>query len=109
FSFGIRHAENEEEVRIRGNFALYSARPGTWQYMPVFFYVSAEPAELTRDSVLAFTHGDGYKPIPGYQVMTHHYHMGLGQRLTAANNADTAIVDLAALKALGINIVSPVA
>ena len=108
FSFGIRHAENEEEVRIRGNFALYSARPGTWQYMPLFFYVSAEPAELTRDSVLAFTHGDRYKPIPGYQVMTHHYHMGLGQRLTSVNNADTAIVDLAALKALGINIVSPV-
>jgi hypothetical protein len=108
FSFGIRQAENEEELRIRGNFALYSARPGTWQYMPVFFYVSAEPAEATREAVLAFTHGDHYKPLPGYQVMSHHYHMGLGQRLTAANNADAEIVDLAALKALGLNIVSPI-
>src|SRR6185436_21071955 len=51
FSFGVRQAEGEERENIRGNFALYSARPGTLQHMPVFFYVSAEPAEATRDAV----------------------------------------------------------
>jgi hypothetical protein len=108
FSFGVRQAENEERENIRGNFALYSARPGTMQHMPVFFYVSAEPAEATRDAVLAFTHGDRYKPIPGYKTMIHHYHMNFGQRLMAARSADAEIVDLAAIKAVGINIVSPV-
>ena len=108
FAFGIRQAENEERENIRGNFALYSARPGTLQHMPVFYYVSAEPSEPTRDAVLAFTHGDRYKPIPGYKTMIHHYHMSFGQRLMAARSADAEIVDLAAIKAVGINIVSPV-
>ena len=46
FSFGIRQAEKDEEhPQYPGNFALYSARPGTWQHMPVFFYASAEPAD----------------------------------------------------------------
>jgi hypothetical protein len=108
FSFGIRQAEDEETPNIKGNFALYSARPGTMQHMPVFFYVSAEPAEPTREAVLAFTHGDHYKPIAGYKTMVHHYHMNFGLRLMAAGSADAEIVDLHALKALGINIVSPV-
>ncbi|HEY3091694.1 MAG TPA: hypothetical protein VGJ52_01300 [Vicinamibacterales bacterium] len=108
FAFGIRQAENEERENIRGNFALYSARPGTLQHMPVFYYVSAEPAEATRDAVLAFTHGDRYKPIPGYKTMIHHYHMSFGQRLMAARSADAEIVDLHAIRATGINIVSPV-
>jgi hypothetical protein len=69
FSFGIRQAEGEEKDNIKGNFALYSARPGTMQHMPVFYYVSAEPAEATRDAVLAFTHGDRYKPIPGLTML----------------------------------------
>ena len=41
------------------------------------------PAQATYDAALAFTHGDHYKPVPGYQVMNHHYHMDLGQRLGA--------------------------
>ena len=108
FSFGVRQAEGEERENIRGNFALYSARPGTMQHMPVFYYVSAEPAEATRDAVLAYTHGDRYKPVPGYKTMIHHYHMNFGNRLVAAGSADAEIVDLAAIKAVGINIVSPV-
>ena len=108
FSFGIRQAENEEEVRIQGNFALYTARPGTEQHMPVFYYVSADPADAAREAVLAFTHGDRFKSIPGYQVMNHHYHMSLGARLRTAGSADAEIEDLAALRALGINIVSPI-
>ena len=108
FSFGIRQAEGEEAQNIKGNFALYSARPGTLQHMPVFFYVSADPAEQTREAVLAFTHGDHYKPLAGYKVMTHHYHMNFGRRLMAAASADAEIPDLQALRALGINIVSPV-
>ena len=107
FSFGVRQPENEEEPRIKGNFALYSARPGTAQHMAVYFYVSADPAAATRAAVMAFTHGDHFKPLPGYQVMTHHYHMRFGIRL-AEGGPDAEIEDLQALKSVGVNIVSPV-
>jgi len=109
FSFGIRQAEKDpEHPQYAGNFALYSARPGTWQRMAVYFYASAEPGAATLDSVLAFTHGDRFKPLPGYQVMNHHYHMDLGRRLLEAGSLDAEIPDLPALKSLGINIVSQV-
>jgi hypothetical protein len=107
FSFGVRQPENEEEPRIKGNFALYSARPGTSQHMAVYFYVSADPAPATRTAVMAFTHDDHFKPLPGYQVMNHHYHMRFGLRLLTGG-PDAEIEDLQALKSVGINIVSPV-
>src|SRR5206468_11866630 len=65
-------------------------------------------AQAAYQSALAFTHGDHYKALPGYQVMNHHYHMDLGQRLGAAGSLDADIPDLVALKALGINIVSQI-
>lgn len=108
FSFGIRQAEKEETPEYEANFALYSARPGTMQRMPVFLYPSADGAQGTVDAVLAFTHGDRYKPLPGYQVMNHHYHMDLGQRLIRAGSLDADIPDLQALRALGLNIVSQI-
>lgn len=108
FAFGIRQAEKEESPQYAGNFALYSARPGTEQHMPVYLYPVAGDAEAAADAVLAFTHDDRYKPLAGYQVMNHHYHMDLGQRLIQAGSADAEIPDLVALKALGINIVSQI-
>jgi hypothetical protein len=108
FSFGIRQAEHEDESENQANFALYSARPGTRQHLTVFLYPSADPAEATFDRAAAFTHGDRYKPLPGFQVMNHHYHMDLGRRLGDAGSLDADIPDLVALKALGINIVSQV-
>ena len=108
FSFGVRQAEREETPQYDANFALYSAPPGTWQRMPVYFYAGAEAAAPALDAVLALTHGDRYKALPGYQVMNHHYHMDLGQRLLAAGSLDADIPDLHAIKSLGINIVSQI-
>ena len=108
YAFGIRQAEKEESVEFEQNFALYSARPGTEQRMAVFFYPSVDVAQPAMDAVLAFTHGDRFKPMPGYQVMNHHYHMDLGTRLMKAGSYDADIPDLPALKALGINIVSQI-
>jgi hypothetical protein len=108
FSFGVRQADHEDESENQANFALYSARPGSLQHMTVFLYPNADTATATYDAALAFTHGDHYKPIAGYQVMNHHYHMDLGQRLGAAGSLDADIPDLVALKALGINIVSQI-
>ena len=113
FSFGIRQAEGEDEPSaagrgasdVRQNFALYSARPGTWQRMPVFLYVSAEPAQATLQMALAFTRGDHYKPLAGYHVMAAHFHMGFVQRLQRSG-LDTRLRDLDAMKATGVNILA---
>ncbi len=107
FAFGIRQAEREEEQRYLANFSLYSAPPGSWQRMPVYFYVSGGAAQSALDGALAFTRGDRYKPLPGYQVMASHFHMDLGQRTRASGSLDTKLPDLDALRATGINIVSP--
>jgi hypothetical protein len=116
FSFGVRQAEREESVteEARGaedrsqNFALRSARPGTWQRMPVYFYVSASPAPKAIDSALAFTRGDSFKAVPGYQVMATHFHMGLVRRARQAGGLDARVADLEVMKASGITIVAPI-
>ena len=105
FGMGIRQGEGEEVERYVENFALHNAPPGTWQRMPVYFYASPEPAEPTRQSVLAFTHGDMFKSIPGYKTMVNHFHLGFTQRLRAAGGLDGQMQDLVAMKALGLNII----
>jgi hypothetical protein len=104
FSFGLRQAEKEEDPEYFHNFALYSARPGTWQRMPVFLYVSPEAGQATADSALAFTHDDRFKPLPGYQVMGDHYHVSFVRRLRESGGMDNRINDIEAAKAVGINI-----
>jgi hypothetical protein len=116
FAFGVRQAEGEDETTdmgrgpedIRQNFALYSARPGTWQHMPVFFYVSAERGQPTLKSALAFTRDDQYKPLAGYQVMAQHFHTSPVPRAKAAGGLDVRIPDIDTMKAKGINIFGPV-
>lgn len=108
YSIGVRQNEHEDESENPANWALYSARPGTLQLMPVFLYPSLKRADETAGEALKFTHGDRYKPLPGYQVMNHHYHMDLGQRLLQEGKLDAKLPDLVALKSLGINIVSQI-
>ena len=115
-AIGVRQAETEEpaEVENRGtedrhqNFALKSARPGTWQRMPVFFYVSAGNAESAHAGAAAFTRNDRFKAMPGYQVMASHFHMGLVARARAAGGIDAKVPDLEVLKQAGINIAAPI-
>ena len=104
FAFGIRQAEKEEDPEFLHNFALTSARPGTWQQMPVFFYVSAEPAPAAVDAALTYTRGDHFKPLPGYQVMGSHYHVGMVPRLKESGSLDNRLNDVESMKAVGVNI-----
>jgi len=110
FSFGIRQSEHEDydHPEFLANWALYNARPGTDQLMTVFFYPSLGEAEDAIDQSMAFTHHDTYKPLPGFQVMNHHYHMEMGSRLLREGSPAAQLDDLLALKALGLTIVSPV-
>jgi hypothetical protein len=116
FAVGVRQAESEEppEVEQRGtedrhqNFALRSARPGTWQRMPVYLYVSSASGAAVHQSAAAFTREDHFKGLPGYQVMATHFHMGLVARARAAASGDGKVPDLEVLKAIGVNIVAPI-
>ena len=108
YSFGIRQNEHEDLSEGQANWALYSARPGTQQLMTVFLYPALTPAKEAVNKVMAFTHDDHFKPLPGYQVMQHHYHMDLGSRLLEAGNLSVLLPDLQAIKALGVNIVSQI-
>jgi hypothetical protein len=105
YAFGIRQADKEEVAQYVANFALFNAPPGTLQKMAVYFYASPAPAEATREAVLAFTHGDVFKPVAGYKTVVNHFHLGFTDRLRESGSLDTPLPDLAAMKALGINIV----
>lgn len=104
FSFGIRQAELEEDPEFYHNFALYNARPGTWQRMPLFLYVSPFTGQEAVESALAFTNGDRFQPLPGYKVMGHHYHVGLVKRLQEKGSFDQRLNDIATMKAVGVDI-----
>jgi hypothetical protein len=105
FSAGIRQAEREENPQYVENFALFNAPPGTWQRMGVYFYASPADGEPTRQSVLAFTHDDAFKAVPGYKTLVNHFHLRFTDRVRASGSFDTPMQDLVAMKALGLNIV----
>jgi len=53
---------------------------------------------------MAFTHGDQYKPMPGFQVLTSHFHFHFNEQLTDAGTIDREPSWLPVLRDLGINI-----
>ena len=116
FSFGVREAETEAAPGdagrgtgdVRENFALRSARPGTWQRMPVYFLVEDVPGHAAIDSALAYTRGDQFQALPGYKVMATHFHAQMVPRLLATGSLSTLLPDFEVIKAAGINIYAPI-
>jgi hypothetical protein len=122
FAVGVRQADREESFKPYGttdavwqrrvtqarefeeNFALYNAPPGTLQRMAVYLYLDSGKAEATQQAVMAFTHDDVYKPLPGYQVMVSHFHFHFNEELTDAGTIDHQPQWIPTIKALGINI-----
>ncbi len=105
FALGVRQGDGEEVQNYVENFALHNAPPGTWQRMAVYFHATAGNAETARHESLAFTHGDVFKPVSGYRTFVNHFHLRFTERLRAGGSLDTRTEDLAAMQALGINIV----
>ena len=123
FTLGARQADREEGYRPYGvsdavwqrrsqesrhdlnNFALYNAPPGTWQHMPVYFYLSPSDGRATQRSVVAFTHEDQYKPLAGYKVLVSHFHMHFNEQLSDAGTIDLQPSWLQVFRGLGINMV----
>jgi hypothetical protein len=122
FAVGVRQADRDEGFKPYGrtdalwqrrasqsrgfedNFALYNAPPGTMQRMAVYFYLDSGNAQATYQAVMAFTHDDVYKPMPGYQVMVSHFHFHLNEELADAGTIDWQPSWIPTFKSLGINI-----
>ncbi len=105
YSIGVKQADREDNPRFLENFAVYNAPPGTMQRMAAYFYLSPDDAATTRAAVMAFTHNDIFQPLPGYKTFVNHFHLRFTDTLRASGSLDTQTPDLAAMKALGINIV----
>lgn len=86
------------------NFALYNAPPGSEQHMAVYYYLSPKNDHATQEAVLAYTHGDEFKPVPGFKVMTGHFHLDLNEQLRDRGTEDYQISSIPVFRALGINI-----
>jgi hypothetical protein len=87
------------------NYALYNAPPGTLQHMAVYFYLSANGAHATQQAVMAYTHGDVYKPVPGYKVVTGHFHLELNEMIRDRGTLDYSPTWVPVFRGLGINVV----
>jgi hypothetical protein len=113
YTFGVLQPEHDElhvpwlVDAFGSNWTLYNARPGTDQVMTMFLYPTLGKADDAIEKSLAFTNGDHFKPLPGFQVMNHHYHAVPARRLLEEGRPDILLEDYAAIKAVGINIFSP--
>jgi hypothetical protein len=105
YSIGVKQADHEDNPRFLQNFALYNAPPGTLQRMATYFYLSPDDATATRAAVMAFTNNDTFAPVPGYKTMVNHFHLRFTDTLRESDSFDTQSPDLAAMKALGLNII----
>ncbi len=107
FTLGVRHADKEEGYNpawINGVFSLYNAPPGTWQRMSAYFYLSPGDAAECREAVMAYTHGDRYKPLPSFKTMVTHFHFAFAQELIESGSFDLTPPWISMFRDLGINI-----
>jgi hypothetical protein len=107
FSLGVRQGENAEGYNstwAEQVFSLYNAPPGTQQRMPVYYYLSLDGPDDCRESVMAFTHGDRYKALPGYRTLVTHFHTAFTQELIDSGSLDTTPPWIPMTRGLGVNI-----
>jgi hypothetical protein len=87
------------------NYALYNAPPGTVQRMAVYYYLSATPSHATDDAMLAYTHDDVYKPVPGFKTVTGHFHLELNEMARDRGTTDFQPTWVPVFRGMGINVV----
>jgi hypothetical protein len=107
FSLGVRQGENAEGYNptwVQQVFSLYNAPPGTQQRMPVYFYLSPDNPDACREAALAYTHGDRYKPLPGYKTLVTHFHTAFTQELLDSGSLDTTPPWIPMMRDLGVNV-----
>lgn len=87
------------------NYALYNAPPGTMQRMAVYYYLSPEDDRRTQQAVIAYTHDDVYKPVPGFKTVTGHFHLEFNEMIRDRGTSDVSPTWVPVFRGLGINIV----
>jgi hypothetical protein len=73
--------------------------------MAVYYYLSPEKDHATQQAVLAYTHDDVYKPLPGFKVVCGHFHVDFNEMLRDRNTLDYRPGWVPVFRGLGINIV----
>jgi hypothetical protein len=86
------------------NYALYNAPPGTLQRMAVYYYLSSKDDEATRQAILAYTHNDVFKPVPGFKVLSGHFHLDFNEQLRDRGTLDYQPSWVPVFRGLGVNI-----
>jgi hypothetical protein len=97
-----RVGTSREEVE---NYALYNAPPGTQQHMAVYYYLSPTGDRATQQAVMAYTHDDVFKPVPGFKIVTGHFHFDLNEMLRDRGTLDFQPGWVPVLRSLGVNVV----
>jgi hypothetical protein len=95
----------ETAYRQKENYALYNAPAGTAQRMAVYYYLSTKDDHATQQAVLAYTHNDVFKPVPGFKVVSGHFHMDFNEQLRDLNTLDYHPSWVPVFRGLGINVV----
>ena len=95
--------EQQESWSDTQNFALYNAPAGTLPRMAVYYYLSPQGTQAALKGVLAYTHGDVFKPVPGFKVVTGHFHFSFNETLRDSHNMDLMPDWVPGYRALGIN------
>lgn len=70
FGLGIR----QEPLGDKRYVPWFNAPPDTRQRLNFFCLIGADDAQGTLEEVKKFTHGDSYRPLPGYKTMESHFH-----------------------------------
>ena len=70
-AFGVRQTVDGDNRHV----PWVNGPPGTKQDMGVFYLLSDGDAAQATADVLAYTHGDTFKPLDGYKTFSSHYHV----------------------------------
>jgi hypothetical protein len=78
---------------------------GSTQRMDVFLVLSTNNPQSTLTNVLAYTHGDFYKPLPGHYTMEEHFHPEFTANEIGGGNSLTPFKQ--AMQSIGLQIIMP--
>jgi len=70
FGLGIR----QDPLGDKRYVPWFNAPPNTRQRLNFFCLISGHDAQQALEAVKKFTHGDSYRPLPGYKTMESHFH-----------------------------------
>jgi hypothetical protein len=78
---------------------------GSLQRMDVFLTISAQEPAAALTNILAYTHNDAFKTVPGHYVMAEHFHPEFTANHLSGGDSITPFKQ--AMQAMGVQIVQP--